>query len=123
MTNRQTLPIHLKQTDAFVAENPSEINLIRRERQPDGKGGFIKLPPLALPPQTMRLVAQGNIGSVTTITTPDGRLVIPTFKLIGTPPIDIAELDTFILDDQPYEVVRISLLPAWCVQADVIEHA
>lgn len=120
--NQQTAAPHLNLTRYFVNYNPSEINLIRSEKIPDGAGGWTCLPPADLPPQTMRLVPQGNASAVRQLTTPDGRLVVPTFKLVGVPPIDIEELDLFTLDLVPYEVVYVSRLPAWRVTADVIVH-
>jgi hypothetical protein len=121
--NTQALPIHLKQTAKFVDENPQDIVFNRETKVADGMGGWRKNATAALPPQTMRMVAQERVGSVTTRTTPDGRIVTPTFKLVGVPPIDVQALDTFSIGDDDYEVVYVSTSPAWRVTADVIEHA
>lgn len=121
--NTQTLPIHLKQTDKFIAENPNDIVFVREVKVADGAGGWIKQASANIPAQTMRMVAQERVGSVSTVTTPDGRIVTPLFKLVGTPPIDVEALDTFVLNGEDYEVVYVSRSPAWRVTADVIKRA
>lgn len=114
--------IHLKQTDAFVAQRPVEIVLHRETKVPDGAGGWKTNANTAIAAQTFRLVPIGRVGALSTRTTPDGRIVTPTMSLVGTPPKDVEELDTFSIGEDNYEVVFVSRLPEWRVTAEVIQH-
>lgn len=121
MPDNQGSALHLKQTTAFVNENPSAIQLIRETKVKTPAGGIKTQNAAPLTPVVMRLVAINRVGATTQRTTPDGRLVIPTHNLVGTPPIDIQEGDKFNLDGKDYEVISVNSRPAWRINAEVME--
>jgi hypothetical protein len=114
--------LHLRQTATFIAENPVDIVVRRTSKIPDGRGGNQKDTTRSLPPQTVRRVGSTRISGTKQVMTVDGRLVIPTYALIGLPDVDIQRGDKFDIEGLPYEVVSISLTPPWRVQADVVEQ-
>lgn len=72
-------------------------------------------------PQTMRKVGSSLRSNAESRTTEDGRVVTISANMIGLPSVDIAIGDKFTLDGVEHEVVGISRLPEWRVQAEVTE--
>lgn len=117
----QATALHIKQTEAFVAENPDVITFQRRPRTSTPSGGWKFGAPVALPPQTLRKVASGRVGATTERTTSDGKTVIPTATLVGIPATDVERYDLFTLDGVDHEVVWVNRRPEWRVSAEVVE--
>lgn len=118
----RTGPMHRKQTAAYINQNAIEVVLRRGKWEADGKGGTLKAPPLPLPSQVCRMVAIGLVRAVTERTTADGRVVVPSYVLVGMPEFDVEVGDIFTYDDRDYEVVNVSRLPEWRTQAEVVNH-
>lgn len=113
---------HLAATQMFIDERPIELALVRSTKVSDGEGGWTKTSPTTLSPQRVRKVAQGRIADTTQRMTSDGALVIPTAVLIAMPDFDVQRYDTFTLDGIPHEVLWVTRLPEWRVQAEVVER-
>jgi len=111
--------IHLRQTQAFINERPAQIVISRRTKTPTENGGYKLGTPVDLAPQTMRKVGSKE---ALPITTSDGRLLVPTHNVIAMPDADIEVNDKFTLDGVVHEVLVISTLPEWRIQAGVIEY-
>lgn len=111
--------MHLRQTDAFVATNPVSVRFIRKERLDDGAGGFTLGPPRTLLTQKMRMIPVSEVSR----TTADGQQVLVVNALVGTPPIDVQEGDTFVLDGTPFQVVSVNQIPEWRVSAEIVEES
>lgn len=116
-------PAHVRQTEAFVAENPVDIVITPRAKEATGAGGhrWVDQPPL--PSQRVRLVAIGRVTAVATRTTEDGRVVTPTHTLIAVPGTVVNPMDKFSVGSDQYEVVTVSSKPEWRVSAEVVAHA
>lgn len=119
----QASAIHLKQTEAFIAENPEAIVLTRRAKVVQQSGGWRYDAGVALLAQNFRKVAVGRVKDTVERVTEDGRTVIPSAVLIGLPERDIQRGDLFTLDGVPHEVVFVNRRPEWRVSAEVVEHA
>jgi len=114
---------HLAATQMFIDERPVMITFTRSSKTADGQGGWTKTGPTPLSPQQCRKVAQGRIADTTQRMTSDGALVIPTSVLIAMPDFDVQRYDTFLYDGLPHEVLWVTRLPEWRVQAEVVERA
>lgn len=115
--------LHLKQTEAFIAQNPVSIEITRTKKIPDGKGGFKKDSPQHLDAQVVRKIGSTRISDSRELTTPEGRIVVPTAALVAMPDADIQAGDTFLIADVPYEVIKTNLDPPWRLQAPIVEQA
>jgi len=117
-----TLPQHLAQTAAFIAENPATITLTRETKGSDGQGGTATTGTTAIAAQTMRKVGSSRLRDVSDITTPDGRRVIPTAMLIGMPDANIQLWDTFTLGGEDWLVIGKNLDPPWRVECAITQE-
>lgn len=85
-------------TKEFIAADSREVVLLRSARVPNGTGGTKPGPAVPQPAQTLRLLPQEASTSVER-TAVDGRVLKPTFVLLGPFTADIVRGDTFALDD------------------------
>lgn len=118
--------IHIKQTAAFIGENPVEITITRKQKVETASGGWRWADDRDLPSQTVRKVGRlvsSQANSVAERTASDGKAVVPTCNVIGLPDWDVQVGDTFVINNVTHEVVWISELPAWRKSAEVYEHA
>lgn len=114
--------MHLRQTEAFIAENPSAITIKRRSKTETASGGWKWGSPVPLPSsQTMRKVGSNRVSVTIQRTTTDGKQVIPSAVLVGLPDADIQVGDLFDLDGKTYEVLTVDNdHPPWRMQAEVV---
>lgn len=117
-----THALHVKQTEAFIGQNPSTIVLVRTSRVGDGRGGSKKDVPLTLSPQTMRKVGSTRVSSTSQTNSTDGNLLIPQQYLIALPDADIERDDQFTLEGIPYKVQSVNDEPPWRKQASIVEQ-
>lgn len=115
----QTSTIHLKQTEAFIDENPSAIRILRVVKEKTAAGGFVADSSGYLPVQKMRLVPINRVGAVSERMTSDGRMIKPDATIVGMPDADIQRGDKFLHDGLVYEVVFLSRGPKWRTSAEV----
>jgi hypothetical protein len=113
---------HLAATQMFIDERPVSIVLQRSARVTDSQGGWTKGAPAPRTAQVMRKVASGRVMDMQERVTEDGSVVVPTASLIGMPDVDIERYDTFVLDGVKHEVVWVSRLPEWRMQAEIVER-
>lgn len=117
----QSSEAHLRLTEAFVRENPVDIEITRYSTTSDGAGGYVRGAPETLAVQTMRKVASSFKSDLAVRHTSDGREVKPTATMIGLPDVDIQDGDLFIIEGVSHEVVFTERLPKWRVSAEVVE--
>lgn len=122
---------HLEQTRAFIAQNPTELQVARRTRVADGAGGWRYGPPFAAGPYVVRLVAYtGQDGGQTQRVDDRGALVTILMNLIAMPDTAILKGDQFRInnmlddpsDDTIFEVLTVERTPPWRLQAKVYAH-
>lgn len=114
--------LHLRQTQRFIDENPTEALVTRSKKVSDGMGGWTWEHPSPLSPQIVRKVARTQLSSVTTRVTADGRTVVPTFIVIAMPDQDFLVGDDIAMDGLQYEAVYISRNPEWRISVEVVEQ-
>jgi len=112
---------HLAATRMFINERPVNVVFERIAKVSDGQGGWVKTPLATLPPQTVRKVATSRLADLSSRTTEDGAVVVPSAYLIGMPDLDVQRYDKVAIDGVPHEVVYVTRLPEWRVQAEVVE--
>jgi hypothetical protein len=111
--------LHLKQTEAFINENPVDVVVTRRTKQANNSGGWKWTNPQNLDPQTMR-----KVGTTTPVSreTADGKTVLPNAVMIALPDADLQIGDLFTIEGRDHEVVWVdSDHPPWRLRAEVIE--
>lgn len=121
MTLRSEL--HVRTTQRFIDENPTDVTLIRTTRVSDGAGGTEPGADVELPTQTMRLVGLNLRSATEARVSAEGQTVVPTNALIALPSADMANGDVFEKDGVKYEILFISDNPEWRRQAEVFRHA
>lgn len=118
--------LHIRQTQAFIDENPMDIVVHRRHKVDTPSGGWTWEADADLASQTVRKVGK-FVSSASSDgiarTTSDGKVVVPSSVVIGLPDWDVQIGDTFDIDGVEHEVVWISTLPVWRKAAEVYEHA
>lgn len=102
---RQGLGVLREQTEAFIAENPYIVALVRNTKVSDGAGGWTTTP-LALSPQVVRLVPQSRLVSVERRTV-GGEMTKPDMNMLATYDADVEVGDTFTWNGRTVEVVWI----------------
>lgn len=112
---------HLAATKMFIDERPIDVVFQRVSKVSDGQGGWTKTPLATLPPQTMRKVATSRLADLSTRVTENGATVVPSAYLICMPDTDVQRYDKCVIDGVPHEVVYVTRLPEWRVQAEVVE--
>lgn len=114
--------IEIKNTKAFIAENPSIVNIIRRRKEPTREGGWKRVQDVVLGPQTCRIVMRGNNagrGDAFARTSADGRpLVVIASAVFSPDEADVQIGDKFEAEDK-WEVTGVSDVPRWRVSAEV----
>jgi len=113
---------HVALTQMFIDQRPIDVVLQRSAKVSDGQGGWTKTPLTTLPPQRVRKVATARLADLTARTTEDGAVVVPTAYLVCMPDVDIQRYDTFELAGILHEVLYVTRLPEWRVQAEVVER-
>ena len=111
-----------RNTTAFIAADDRQITLTRTPRLNNGTGGTRPGTPTPLPTQTLRLLPQAESTS-TERTLPDGRVVKPTWVLLGDYTADMLRGDTFPLPDGTTgEVVYVHEKRDYEVKGEVISR-
>lgn len=105
-------------THAFIIADPRIVVLERSARVPDGAGGYRTPPPIPVTGQVMRLIPLGD--GAPERHTLDGRIVEPTYKLLGEFDADMLRGDKFTLSGVRYEVVFVSENTAYETKGEVI---
>lgn len=104
LTNNATeLGAMRDQTRAFIAADQDEVVLNRRERFPDGSGGYKLAAPTTLPSQPGRLIPLQAGGPERH--TLDGKVVEPGYHLLMDWGADMHRGDLFVIHGRRYEVV------------------
>jgi hypothetical protein len=92
------LRVMRRNTKAFIDADDRQITLQRPSRVSNGTGGTRPGPLVPVPTQTMRLLPAAESTS-TERTTADGKVVKPTWVLLGEHTADMKRGDTFPLPD------------------------
>lgn len=122
MMSSLTAPAHLRLTEFFILENPTEIAIERPTIVPTGTGGYTLGSNESLEPFLARLVSSNRIGQGVARTTIDGSVVTATHTLIAMPDEDIQIKDRFAIGSKTYEVVGFADSPPWRISAEVYLH-
>lgn len=94
-----------KQTQQFIAENPSELTIMRQNMVDDGAGGEIADgEPTPLDPQTMRVVIK-SLNQQIEFRTVSGEVTNPEYSIVAEYDADLREGDWFTFDGNRIEVV------------------
>lgn len=94
-----------KQTSRFIAENPTEIIVMRQTMVDDGAGGMIAQgEPTPLPAQTMRIVIK-SLNQQIEFRTVSGEVTNPEYSVVAEYDADLLEGDYFTYDNSRIEVV------------------
>jgi hypothetical protein len=117
-----TSSAHLRLTEFFILENPTEIALERPTRVATGTGGYTLETGESLEPFLARLVSSNRVGQGVTRTTTDGSVVTATHTLIAMPDEDIQIKDRFSIGANTYEVIGFADSPPWRISAEVYLH-
>lgn len=115
-------PLHEKQTQAFIDQNPISVVVIRRTKVDLPDGGH-RWKEAALAAQTMRKVASNRQGDVDKVLGPDGQLVVPVFTLIAMPQAVIKREDYVKLEGSTFYVAKASNDPPWARRASIIDRS
>lgn len=114
------LRILRRNTTAFIMADEREITLSRKTTTGTGTGGSRPGVATPLPTQTLRLLPQAESTS-TERALPDGRVVKPTWVLLGEYTADMKRGDTFSLPDGTVgEVVYVHEKKDYEVKGEVI---
>lgn len=101
------LQVLRKQTEAFIAADPTAVPLTRRTRQANGAGGWrFVAPNTILPVQQFHIVAAGE--NVVLREGPDGRQVATSHNIVGAYDADIQKFDLFEYNGIPYMVLWVN---------------
>lgn len=119
ISNPVELEAQRLQTDAFIRADPIGIILWRREKVPNGSGGFMLAPAQELPSQQFKLVPQNR--QLEERQTVDGVVVRPDNVLIGYHNADIQRGDWFTnATGHRFEVVYVHEKRDYEVRADLV---
>ncbi len=110
-----------KSTEAFIDENPSEVEFTRSVRVRTSAGGWVDGAISTLPPQRVRLVAQPGYVDDQRVTEA-GAISVPRFMVIGMPTVDMKRGDTFVYNDETFRINRINTTPPWAIRGEAMEH-
>lgn len=111
-----------RQTQEFIAWDPRSVVLVRIPLEDNGTGGTTELPPVPLPPQTVRLIPFNSQVSAER-QLPDGRVLKPSWTVMGEVGTDILYGDTFDLPDGTTgEVIYVQEKKAYQVKAEVVSR-
>lgn len=116
------LRVMRRNTTSFIAADDRPVTLKRTSPVPNGTGGTKPGVPTSLPTQTMRLLPQAESPS-TERTLPDGRVVKPTWVLLGEYTASMERGDTFVISESPLvtgEVVYVHEKRDYEVKGEVI---
>lgn len=109
-----------RNTQAFIDADPTEVVLHRPTRTNTGTGGTRPSGWAPQTVQTMRLLPQGG-GTSTERQLPDGKVVRPTWVLLGTYDANMLRGDAFDLPDGSVgEVVYVHEKRAYEVKGEVV---
>lgn len=115
------LELQITMTEAFILADAVELQLLRREKQPDGSGGYTFTDPVPLDNvQTFRLIPQSD--KVPEISTSDGRRANPEFVLLAMPDADLQRYDLFDWAGDRWEIAQIHLKPDYERKGDVVQY-
>lgn len=87
-----------RNTTAFIAADDRQVTLSRKATATTGTGGSRPGAAVPVPTQTLRLLPQ-DASSSTERSLPDGRVVKPSWVLLGDYTADLRRGDTFLLPD------------------------
>lgn len=115
------LAVLKKNTDAFIASNPTDIVITRIEEQSDGHGGFLPGEPVDLEPQTVKIQPMRDRANVM-VSTAGEAVDVPTHEVVARWDADIKKNDTFEYRGDPYRVVFVDTALDYVVRAEVNRH-
>jgi hypothetical protein len=109
-------------TKEFISADPRQIVLLRTPLIPNGTGGTTEGTPVPLPPQTMRLIPVNSQVSAER-TTSDGRVLKPSYTLMGEVGVNMMYGDTFELPDGTTgEVAYVQEKQVYQVKGEVVSR-
>lgn len=106
--------VKVRQTERFIAENPTDLVLTRNTRASDGAGGFTTSP-TPLSSQVVRIVQQRTSAAVERRNI-SGEVVNPSVTLVCLPSVNVQRGDTFTWQGLSAEVV-------WRTDLGYVVHA
>lgn len=119
LVQSQELAVQRNLTRAFIAADESQVVLTRHTKVANGSGGYTTTTQ-ALTSQPFRLIPQQS-GGIERHTL-DGKIVDPSYHLLGDWDADMERFDTFTLDGRRYEVVFIVENRSYEVKGEVVYH-
>jgi hypothetical protein len=114
--------IHVRQTEAFINENPAKAIVARRTKVPSTSGGFTWSEPVPLPSQSIRIIELVRGQFSTPRMTTAGTLVTATHIAIAHPDADFINHDLFTSEGLDWEVVWVSMSPPWRKALELVGH-
>jgi hypothetical protein len=90
-------------TKAFIDSDPVELTLTHQEMARSAEGGQTLTPVAETSTHIFRLIPQSDV--MTSVQTPDGTQLIPTYVLLGEYDADIRQWDLFELNNVKFIVV------------------
>lgn len=103
---QEELRVERMLTDAFISADSLQVVLNRTTEVSDGAGGVLLSDTAPLAAQKMRLLPLGD-GAVERLTA-DGRVVRPSYMLLGNYDANMQRGDTFTLSTGRYQVVFVN---------------
>lgn len=112
-------------TEAFIAENPRQVVLIRRAKVATTAGGFTWGAPVNQAAQTFRKIEARVSGAVgDSKSTGDGDVIVPVFMLVCPLNANIQRDDRLFIDNKEYKVGKLHKRDLFGrTVAEVMEHA
>lgn len=112
----------LSSTQAFIDDNPIDVELVRTPRIRSTAGGWVNGTPVTLEPQTMRLVAQNQHQGGSHISG-EGDVEVVRYILVAMPDVEMSRGDTFVHNDLTYRIRSVSTSPPFAKRGECVEHA
>jgi hypothetical protein len=100
------LSIQRQLTIVFIEADPLELQLRRPVRTADGAGGYVDAMVNVGSLQRLRLIRQQDQSDEQL--TADGRMIAPTYVLMGSYLADIQRWDEFELNGERYQILSVA---------------
>lgn len=110
-----------RQTAAFVARFPVQVELERRVTVDDGEGGRTSALQPPLPPVTVTLCEPGSSGYGPPLAAADGTRRAVDFLLVAQPDVDVQAGDEFTVVPYRYRVDNVLPANGWETRAYVVK--
>lgn len=98
-----------RQIDKLIRDDPFELVVLRRTRQPQPGGGWRFSDPVPLPPQQVLIAPFKRRLSEFLVNTEQGTVADLPYIVLGRHDLDIARFDQFYYEEQLLEVQTVDL--------------